>query len=136
MDLYKSMDISASGMKAETARIRVISENIANSESTATSPNELPYRRKTITFRDTLDRKLGVDVVKADHVGYDPSQFETRYDPGNPGADAQGYVKLPNVNVLIENVDLKQAQRSYQANLNVLSAAKSMISKTLDLLKS
>lgn len=136
MDLYTSMDISASGMKAQTARIRVISENIANSDSTATSPNELPYRRQTITFGNVLDRNLGVDLVNVKSVGVDPSQFPTKYDPGNPAADAAGYVKMPNVNVLIENVDLRQAQRSYEADLNVLDAAKSMISKTLDLLKS
>jgi flagellar basal-body rod protein FlgC len=114
----------------------VIAENLANADSTSTVPGGDPYRRKIISFRSVLDRKLGVTTVKAGQVQSAVGEFERRYDPGNPVADADGYVKLPNVNPLVEIMDMRDAQQNYQANLTVIDAAKAMIARTLDLLRS
>ena len=135
MDLMKSIVLSASGMTAESERIKVIAENLANANSTATEPGGDPYRRKLVTFQNHLDRALGVEKVTVGRVTTDPSEFELRYDPGHPAADANGYVKLPNVNSLIEMADLREAQRSYEANLSAIDAAKNMLSQTVGLLK-
>ena len=135
MDLAKSMVIAASGLHAQEGRMRVISENIANADSTAQTPGGDPYRRKTIQFKDELDRATGIHKVEVAKVGTDPGKFPVRYEPTNPGADASGYVKLPNVNAMVEMADLKEAQRSYEANLQVIDATKSMQSRTLDLIR-
>lgn len=136
MDLKQSLLISASGLKAQGLRARIIAENVANAESTAITPGGDPYRRKNIFFRDVLDRATGVNLVKVDKVGTDKSDFGLRYDPGNPGANAQGYVKTPNVKPMVEMMDLKQAQRSFEANTTVIDTTKSMIARTIDLLRS
>ena len=135
MDIEKSLILSAAGMKAQGERLRVIAENLANSDSTATTPGGDPYRRKVISFQDVLDRKLGMKVVKADPVRDDPSNFPMKYDPSQPGANKDGYVKMPNVNALIELMDMREAQRSYEANLNMIEVSKSMLSRTLELLR-
>jgi flagellar basal-body rod protein FlgC len=135
MDLTKSLQISAAGMKAQGTRLRVISENLANADSAAQSPGVDPYRRKVVTFRNQLDQALGAQTVKVDRVRTDASEFERRYNPGHPGADDQGYVRMPNVNSLIELMDLREAERSYQANLNVIETAKGMIGRTIELLR-
>jgi flagellar basal-body rod protein FlgC len=135
MDLTKSLQISAAGMKAQGTRLRVISENIANADSTAPTAGADPYRRKTVNFRNVFDRTVGTQTVKVDRVRPDNSDFEQRYMPGNPAADEKGYVKVPNVNPLIELMDMREAQRSYQANLNVIDTAKGMIQRTIDLLR-
>jgi len=135
MDLVKSIILSASGMTAESERIKVIAENMANANSTSTEPGGDPYRRKLVTFQNHLDRALGVEKVTVGRVTTDPSDFELRYDPGNPAADTNGYVKMPNVNALIEMADLREAQRSYEANLSAIDAAKNMLSKTVTLLQ-
>lgn len=135
MDLYKSMAVSASGMKAQGTRLKVISENLANANTTAETPGDLPYRRKTITFANELDRKLGVDTVKVAKVGVDKSDFERRYDPTHPSADSDGYVLMPNVNTLVEAMDMREAQRSYEANLSAIDTARQMLSRTLELLR-
>lgn len=135
MDIEKSLILSAAGMKAQGERLRVIAENLANSDSTATKPGGDPYRRKVITFQDVLDRKLGMDVVKAGPVREDPSDFPLKYDPSQPGANKDGYVKMPNVKTLIELMDMREAQRSYEANLNMIEVSKSMLSRTLELLR-
>jgi flagellar basal-body rod protein FlgC len=135
MDFLKSMAIAASGLRAQTGRMRVISENIANANSTSATAGGDPYRRRIPTFRSTFDRELQVNLVGLGRVQNDKSDFVTRSEPGNPAADAQGHVKYPNVNPLIEAVDMREAQRSYEANLNVISATRRMISRTLDLLK-
>lgn len=135
MDFQKIMQISASGMNAQSVRLRTIAENIANSESTATTPGGDPYRRKLVTFKNEFDRALGVNEVKVDKVTTDSSQLEKRYDPQNPGADKDGYVLMPNVNPLIEMMDMRQAQRSYEANLSVIDVTRSMASNTVGLLK-
>ncbi len=135
MDIEKSLILSAAGMKAQGERLRVIAENLANSDSTASTPGGDPYRRKVISFQDVLDRKLGMKVVKADPVRDDPSDFPMKYDPSQPGANKDGYVKMPNVNALIELMDMREAQRSYEANLNMIEVSKSMLSRTLELLR-
>ena len=135
MDLSTSMMIAASGMRAQSGRMRVIAENIANANSTATTANGQPYRRKVATITSDFDRQLGATLVESGKPVEDTSDFRQQYDPGNPAADAKGYVKLPNVNPLVEVMDMKDAQRSYEADLNVMEATKSMLSRTVDLLK-
>ncbi|MFO1185894.1 MAG: flagellar basal body rod protein FlgC [Bauldia sp.] len=135
MDFTKSMMIAASGLRAQAGRMRVLAENIANVDSTSTEPGGDPYRRKIATFRTHFDRAVGANVVELGRVRRDPTSFRSHYDPGNPGANELGYVKMPNVNDLIEAVDMRDAQRTYEANLNVISAARGMIGKTLDILR-
>lgn len=135
MDLSKSMMISAAGMKAQAMRIRIVTENLANADSMAGSPEDEPYRRKVVTFSNELNRKTGISEVQIDKVDLDRSEFGKRYQPGHPGADAEGYVRTPNVNTLLEVMDMKQAQRSYDANLNASEASKNMLMRTIDLLR-
>lgn len=135
MDLSKAMMISAAGMKVQGTRMRVIAENLANASSVASAPGVDPYRRKMVTFINTLDSEMGITRVTVDKVTFDQSDFGLRYDPGHPGADENGYLKTPNVNGLIEAMDMKQSQRSYEANLNAIEVSKSMMMRTLDLLR-
>lgn len=134
-DLTLSKTIAASGMKAQASRLRVIAENMANADSLAKTPGGQPYRRKTVTFKNELDRATGADLVKVGRVSRDRGQLERKYDPGHVAADAEGYVLLPNVNPLIETMDMREAQRTYDANVNVISVSKDMMAKTLDLLR-
>jgi flagellar basal-body rod protein FlgC len=135
MDLDKALGIAASGMNAQTQRLRVIAENLANQDTTGSAKGADPYRRKTITFENRLDRQLGVDTVRVKQVGRDNSDFTLRYDPSNPAANADGYVKMPNVNSLVEVMDMREAERTYSANLAVMQASRSMLTRTIDLLK-
>ncbi len=135
MDISKAIAISASGMDAQTARLRVIAENLANQDSTGSTPGAEPYRRKTITFEDKLDKELGVDTVKVRNVGIDKSDLPKKYDPSHPAADAQGYVRTPNVNSFVEIMDMREAQRGYSANLNVMEVTRTMLTRTIELLK-
>ena len=134
-DLTLSKTIASSGMKAQAQRLRVISENLANADSLAKVPGGLPYRRKTVTFRNELDRATGAELVKIGRVSRDRGPLERKYDPTHVAAGADGYVLLPNVNPLIETMDMKEAQRTYEANLNVISVSKDMMTKTLDLIR-
>jgi len=134
-DFARSMGIATSALRAQSGRMRVISENIANADSTAPTPGGDPYRRKVPTFSSTLDRALDAKVVSLGRIRTDQSAFNTRYEPSNPAADATGYVKYPNVNPTIEMTDMREAQRSYEANLNIISATRRMIQRTLDILK-
>ena len=134
MDLDNVIKVAASGLSAQSARLQVISQNLANAESTGTTPGAEPYRRKIVTFRSVLDKATGVNMVKTGPVASAGGDFERHYDPAHPAADKDGYVLEPNVNPLIELMDMREAQQSYQANLNVIDAAKSMISRTIDLL--
>jgi flagellar basal-body rod protein FlgC len=136
MDLMKSIAIAASGLRAQSGRMQVISENIANADSTPTQAGGDPYRRQIATFQSEMDNALGARVVKLGPVKTDPSDFLVKNEPGHPAADANGNVKYPNVNPLIEMTDLRDAQRSYSANLNVINATRAMIQRTLDILKS
>ena len=135
MDFVKSMAIAASGLRAQAGRMRVISENIANADSTAQTAGGDPYRRRIPTFTSQLDRTLDARVVALGPVRADPSDFQLKYEPGHPAADATGNVKHPNVNSLVEMTDLRDAQRSYEANLNVIGATRRMIARTLDILR-
>ncbi len=134
-DFLSSIRIAATGLHAQTARMRVIAENLANADSAGKTPGEDPYRRKIPTFQSTLDRELGGEVVKIGRIAYDQSDFNERFEPGHPAADANGYVKYPNVSSLIETMDMRQAQRSYEANLNVVTVTRQMLGSTLDILK-
>ncbi len=135
MDFLKSISIAASGLKAQAGRMRVISENIANADSTAQKPGADPYRRKMPTFQRRFDQDLQAEVVSLGRVRTDRTVFPTKFDPGNPAADAKGHVKLPNVNTLIEQTDMREAQRSYEANLNLITATRRMLARTLDILR-
>ena len=134
-DFGRSMGIATSGLRAQAGRIKVISENIANADSTASTAGANPYRRKVPTFSSALDRALDAKVVTLGKVATDRSDFRTKYEPSNPAADQTGYVKYPNVNSLVEMTDMREAQRSYEANLNIISATRRMIQRTLDILK-
>ena len=134
-DFARSMSIATSGLRAQAGRMRVISENIANADSTAPNAAGDPYRRKVPTFSSALDRTLDAKIVTLGKVTADTSAFRVKYDPSNPAADAAGNVKYPNVNPLIELTDMRDAQRSYEANLNIISATRRMIQRTLDILK-
>lgn len=135
MDLEKSIQISASGMKAQGTRLRVIAENIANAGSVAEQPGDDPYRRKMVIFKNVLDRELGARTVEVSRVREDMSDFGLRYDPAHPAANEEGYVRTPNVKSLVEMMDMREAQRSYEANLNLIESSKSMLARTLDLLR-
>jgi flagellar basal-body rod protein FlgC len=135
MDLSRALDISAAGMAAQTARLRVIAENIANQDTTGSTPGADPYRRKTVTFADRMDRALGVELVAVDKVGHDDSPFPLRYDPSHPAADAKGYVRTANVNSFIEVMDMKEAERSYNANIAVMQSTRGMLERTIEFLK-
>lgn len=135
MDFLKSLSIAASGMRAQAGRMRIIAENIANADSTARTPGANPYRRKLATFRAEMDRALNAEIVGLGRVQTDTSPFIVKHEPGHPAADANGNVKYPNVNPLIEMTDMNEAQRSYEANLNVVGATRRMVQRTLDILK-
>ncbi len=134
-DLNSSLEISASGLRAESARIRVVAQNIANADSLSTAPGGDPYRRKTITFHNVMDKELGHEVVKVSKVGVDPSPFELVYDPHHPASDAKGYYKKPNVDTTMEMQDMREAQRTYEANVTSIEVTKSLISSTLGILR-
>lgn len=134
-DLSKATSIASFGAKAQAKRLRVISENLANADSLAKTPGGEPYRRKIVQFRNQLDPALEAATVRADRTDRDMTDFGRKYDPGHPGADEQGYVMTPNVNPLIEVMDLREAQRSYEANLNTISISRDLLGKTLELLR-
>lgn len=133
--LQASLTIASSGLTANSARMRVASENIANARSTGSTPGADPYRRKTITFEDELDQAAGVDIVKVQDIGRDQSPFTLEHDPGNPAADEKGFVKVPNVNLILEMADMRESNQAYEANLQVVKQSRDLISMTIDLLK-
>ncbi len=135
MDLKSSVSVSASGLRAQSLRMRVIAENLANQSSVSQTPGGDPYRRRVATFSAQVDRATGATKVAVKGVAADKSDFQRVYQPGNPAADAKGYVLMPNVNGLVETADMKAAQRSYEANLSAIEAAKGMTMRTIDLLK-
>jgi len=135
-DILSAIKISAMGMRAQGTRVRVISENIANANTTGDVPGADPYRRQTISFKNEMDRELGVKMVEVNKIGEDKSSpFSLKYMPDHPAADGGGYVKMPNVNTLIEMMDVREAQRSYEANLGMIEQARSMVMRTIDLLR-
>ncbi len=135
MDFDKTIQISAAGLRAQGVRMRIIAENIANSSTKPLAPDQDPYRRKLISFKNELDHKLGVHMVSVAGISKDQTEFTKRFEPGHPGADREGYVKIPNVNAMIEMMDMREAQRSYRANIKVIEAAKRMMMRTIDMLK-
>ncbi len=134
-DIIRTMRISSAGLRAQGQRLRVIAQNIANANSLATDPNGKPYRRKTISFRNEFDKAVGLDTVRVHKVRPDMSAFGKRFDPNHPAADADGYVLTPNVNTLIEMSDMREAQRSYEANMNVIKSSKKMLTNAIDMLR-
>ncbi|HWJ88369.1 MAG TPA: flagellar basal body rod protein FlgC [Pelagibacterium sp.] len=130
-----SIKIAGSGLNAQTARMRVIAENMANADSAGRTPDEDPYRRKVPTFHAMLNRELGAYEVGVGSLSMDMSDFDARYEPGHPAADENGYVRYPNVNTLIETMDMREAQRTYEANLNVVTVSRQMLGRTLDILR-
>ena len=134
-DLTKSLTTSASGMDAQTIRLRVIAENLATMDTAGSSPGADPYRRKTVTFENRLNTATGAETVSVKEIGKDKGELPLRYDPSNPAANPQGYVKLPNVNSFTEMMDMREAQRSYNANLAVMQATRTMLNRTIELLK-
>ena len=135
MELNRTIMISASGMRAQRHRMRVIAENLANAGTEPLNVNEEPYRRKLVSFRNVLDRAVGVTLVQIARVRGDKAEFGLRHDPQHPGANADGYVRLPNVNALVEAMDMREAQRSYEANAMVIEAMTKMISRTIELIR-
>lgn len=135
MDFIRSLSIAASGLRAQAGRMRIIAENVANADSTPQRAGADPYRRKIATFRSEMDRTLDARIVGLGRVQPDRSDFRVRHQPGHPAADAKGNVKYPNVNALVEMTDMREAQRSYEANLDVIGATRRMLQRTLDILK-
>ena len=136
MSLTDTLYISSAGMEAQSERLRTVAENLANAGSTSVNPGGDPYRRKLVVFQNVLDREMGVDKVKVARRTYDMSGFIMKYEPTHPAADAQGYVKYPNVNPIVESMDMREARRAYEANLNVIEISKAMLSQTINLLRS
>ncbi|WP_375273921.1 flagellar basal body rod protein FlgC [Methylorubrum thiocyanatum] len=134
--LLSASRLASAGLEAQSLRMRVVSENLANAQSTGASPGADPYTRKTVTFRAELDRAAGIASVRLREIGTDDAPFRTEHDPANPAADENGNVKLPNVNMLVEMADMREANRSYEANLQVIKQARAMVASVIDLLKS
>src|ERR1700722_10469011 len=134
-DLGTSLQVSAAGMDVQVARLKIIAENLANQNTTGSSPGAEAYRRRTISFQNTLDKTLGIETVNVKSVGADQSDEPLRYDPNNPEANKDGYVKTPNVNSFVELMDMRDAEQAYSANLNVASTTRTMLNRTLDLIK-
>ncbi len=134
-ELSGIMKVAASGLEAQTQRLRVVSENLANAQSTGTTPGSDPYARKTISFNSALDEAAGVQLVRVNSIGNSLEPFRVENNPSHPAADAEGNVKLPNVRVLVELADMREANRSYEANLQVVKQVRDMVSMTIDLLR-
>lgn len=135
MDLIKALQISASGMKAQGTRLRVIAENVANADSVPQTPDEQPYRRKLVTFANLMNRALGFETVEIKDVTVDRSDFRREFQPGHPGADTDGYVLTPNVDTIVEMADMREAQRSYEANLKVIEASRNMLQRAIAIIR-
>ena len=134
-DFLSSLQIAASGLHAQTARMRVIAENLANVDSAGKTPEEDPYRRRIPTFKAVFDEEAGGTGVQIGRLLYDQSDFQSRFEPGHPAADEHGYVRYPNVDPMIEAMDMREAQRTYEANLNVITVSRQMLGRTLDILR-
>ncbi len=135
-DVLNAMKISASGMRTQGTRIRVISENVANANTTGDTPGADPYRRQTISFKNEMDKELGVRRVEVDNIEKDmETPFLLRYEPSHPAADDKGYVKYPNMNAMVEVMDVREAQRSYEANLGMIQQSREIMQRTIDLLR-
>lgn len=134
-DFMTSIKVAGSGLNAQTARMRVIAENMANADSAGKTPEEDPFRRRIPTFHSVLNNEIGAHEARVGRMSYDMSDFDSRYEPGHPAADENGYVRYPNINTLIETMDMREAQRTYEANLNVVTVSRQMLGRTLDILR-
>ena len=134
-DMLKALQVAALGMKAQGTRMRIISQNLANADTAANTPGEMPYQRQIVTFKNVLDRTKDLSHVEVNKIATDPKPFKLKFDPSHPGANTDGYVKMPNVDPLIEIMDMREAQRSYEANLGIIEVTKSMAMRTIDLLR-
>jgi flagellar basal-body rod protein FlgC len=134
--LMASIKVAGTGLQAQSHRVRIVSENIANKDATGKLPGANPYTRKTIVFASEFDRELSATAVRVDHIGVDRSPYSVEHDPGHPAADQNGYVKRSNVNMLVELADIREANRSYEANLQIVKQARAMIGMTIDLMRS
>ena len=135
MDIDKALAISSRGMQAQTTRLRTIAENLANQDTTASTPQGEPYRRKLITFQNRVDRELGAETVRVKGITPDKGDLPVRFDPSHPAADDKGYVRVPNVNSFVEVMDMREAQRAYNANLNVMEVTRSMLTRAIEMLR-
>lgn len=135
MDLVNTIHISSAGLKVQQDRLKIVSQNIANAESVGTREGAQPYRRQTISFKNAMNKEIGAKVVQTNKVSTDKSDFVKKYEPAHPQADAQGYVYYPNVNSIAEMMDMREARRSYEANLNVIESSKAMLNQTISLLR-
>lgn len=135
MDLDKALTISARGMQVQTTRLRTIAENLANQDTTASTPQGEPYRRKLIAFENRMDRELGAETVRVKDISPAKGELPVRFDPSHPAADERGYVRVPNVNSFVEVMDMREAQRAYSANLNVMEVTRSMLTRTIEMLR-
>ncbi|MBY0408041.1 MAG: flagellar basal body rod protein FlgC [Rickettsiales bacterium] len=135
MSLGDTMQISAAGMRAQADRLRIVAENMANASSTSSTPGGDPYRRKVVIFENVLNKEMGIEQVRVGKRAYDPSPFNLKYEPSHPAANAEGYVQYPNVNTIVEMMDMREARRGYEANLNVIEVSKAMLNQTLALLR-
>lgn len=134
-NLIDSISISAAGMQAQGDRMRIIAQNVANADSLATSEGDLPYRRRVIEFKEVMDDELGVKVVRKDKVSLDRSDFGMKYLPGHPAADENGLVMTTNVSGTFESADMREATRTYEANLGMLEMSRDLMTKLVDLLR-
>ena len=134
-DLYSALTAASTGLRAQTVRIRLAAENVANANSTSDTPGGDPYQRRMPVFREMVDRETGTTGVQVVRTAQDQSDFAIEYDQTHPAADENGYVKLPNVQTLIEMADIREAQRTYEANLNIIEGSRAMINRALDLLR-
>jgi flagellar basal-body rod protein FlgC len=133
--LRAAIRVAGSGLEAQSHRARIVSENLANHDATGSAPGATPYTRKTITFGSDFDRELGAARVRIERIGRDPAPYPLKHEPGHPAADAEGYVKHPNVSMLVEIADIREANRSYEANLQMIKQARAMIGMTIDLMR-
>jgi len=134
--LQVSLKVGASGLEAQSKRLRVLSENLANAQSTGKTPGADPYTRKTVSFESEVDEATGASLVKVAGIDRQRSPYRIEHSPGHPAADAKGFVKLPNVDIMVEIADMREANRSYEANLQVIKQAREMVAMTIDLLRS
>jgi flagellar basal-body rod protein FlgC len=133
--LQAALRVGASGLEAQSKRLRVVTENMANAQSTAKTPGGDPYTRRVVTFENEVDEAIGANLVKVASIERHRAPYRVEHDPSHPAADANGYVKLPNVDIMAEVADMREAGRSYEANLQVIKQAREMIAMTIDLLR-
>lgn len=134
-DMFSTLQISGAGMRVQNERVRVIAQNIANADTAPTKPGEKPYSRQIISFKDRMDKAAGERLVKVDEITTDKSEFELKYMPGHPAADKDGYVQMPNVSTLVETMDMREASKTYEANLGMFTQTRDMMSRTIDLIR-